>query len=999
MKPKYKLTILATLLLGLEANAQFTINLLDPSTAAAMVMGPNVNVSNATFTGDPIQMGWADNIPSFTTNGGLILSTSHIQSFYPGSSLGEPTSPVNTEDDLLTIANSVPPLIGQAFTVADVNDVAILEFDFVAPSAYINLNFVYGSDEYLTYVNTQYNDVFAILISGPGITGPFASPPAFPDGSANLGIVPNSNPPLPITISSLNNQLNSEYYIDNPGNTFNSGVSLKGYTTIISSGQVLVPGATYHLKLAIADGSDNSLKSQVIMNTVSFPNGPPVEMCASILEESICLEESVQLTTIPIVLEGVSYDNGIYIPDNQGCLETEVTFTEFGDAVIDDVSDINRIYFNMEHSFIGDLTITLRCPNGTSMIILPEELGSGLSLGIPGQLDDFIPGIGFTYSFSPAANQSWLDYLNDGGASPIPAGDYAPAGSFADMIGCPLNGTWTLEVCDLVSADKGFVFEFGVLFSGTALGNTHTWSTGETSPTITVSPDETTTYYLYSETNEGLCIDSVTVYVVPPVQISTDGPAAICNENPVTLNASGTDSYIWNDGSTGSQIQVLSAGTYFVTGSTAICSSSDTIYISALGDQLPIFTEATEFCTGDTITLWTNVNFAECSACSDSISYCYSNFENQLWTYCTDNPENGIPISIYFISGEVEDSFDDLTIYDGSDLNSPIIATWDNGDATGQGWTALSGCITMQLTTDGSVSCGDSLTLPWVYSVQAPLWINSSFYWNNGATGSTIEITSGGDYFVAGTDENGCNFSSDIISITEYAFDNSITATDNAICDGESVMLEVMPLEVIQWNNGATTPDLIVNEPGTYYAFLSNGPCEGYTPSIEITEGVTPNVAAFAVLDTLCNAGSTTLLFGTPAGGTWDGAGITNNEFSSALSGTGEFDLTYNYTNPEGCSASANETVTVIVCTDVTETETLDRYTIFPNPFNNFFQIQHPGGSYFSIELFDASGKLIYSSVARENIRIATDFIQAGMYTIRITDEHSSKTYPLVKMN
>jgi hypothetical protein len=100
MKPNYKLTILATLFLGLQATAQFTINLIDPSTAAAMVMGPNVLVSNVSFTGDPIQMGWADNIPSFTTNGGLILSTSHTQSFYPGSLLSEPTSPVNTEDDL-----------------------------------------------------------------------------------------------------------------------------------------------------------------------------------------------------------------------------------------------------------------------------------------------------------------------------------------------------------------------------------------------------------------------------------------------------------------------------------------------------------------------------------------------------------------------------------------------------------------------------------------------------------------------------------------------------------------------------------------------------------------------------------------------------------------------------------------------------------------------------------------------------------------------------------
>ena len=275
----------------------------------------------------------------------------------------------------------------------------------------------------------------------------------------------------------------------------------------------------------------------------------------------------------------------------------------------------------------------------------------------------------------------------------------------------------------------------------------------------------------------------------------------------------------------------------------------------------------------------------------------------------------------------------------------------------------------------------------------------SNYYWNNGATGNSIQVTTGGQFFVGGSDAFGCTYSSDIITITEYPFDNSITSSDNAICDGVSVLLQVNSQNEIIWNNGATTPDLIVIEPGTYYAFLANGPCEGYTPAIIITEGVTPNVAAFAVLDTLCNDGSSTLLFGTPAGGTWVGDGITNNEFSSTLSGIGNYELTYTYTNPQGCSASANETVTVISCTDVTETETLDSYILFPNPFTNFFQIQHPGNLPFTIELFDAAGKLIYSSTAQENMRVSTDFIKAGIYTIRIIDEHSAKTYPVVKMN
>jgi gliding motility-associated-like protein len=161
----------------------------------------------------------------------------------------------------------------------------------------------------------------------------------------------------------------------------------------------------------------------------------------------------------------VVFDNGIYIPDNQGCLYTEIVFNQFGGAVVDDISDFSSIYFNMEHSFVGDILINIICPSGEVMSIFPETAGSGVNLGIPDQADNGVPGTGFDYVFTPDATQTWLDYLNNGGATPIPAGDYAPDGSFADLIGCPLNGTWQLEVCDVVGADDGFVFEFGISFN------------------------------------------------------------------------------------------------------------------------------------------------------------------------------------------------------------------------------------------------------------------------------------------------------------------------------------------------------------------------------------------------------------------------------------------------------------------------------------------------------------------------------------------------------
>ncbi len=268
---RYLLGCVLTFCCGMIAQAQLTVTTVTPEQAVSELVGPSLQVSNISFTGDAIQLGTYENAGGdFPFANGIILSTSNVSNFEPGSFEDQPINPVNTEDDLLTIANSVPPLIGQNFTVLDVNDVAILEFDFVASCPQLTFQYAFGSDEYLTFVNTQYNDAFAFLISGPGITGPYGAPPAFPDGAANLAIVPGSNPPLPITISSVNNQLNSQFYNNNPGNTINPSVSCTGYTDSLVVLRDLVCGETYHMKLAIADGSDNSLKSIVVFKPQSF---------------------------------------------------------------------------------------------------------------------------------------------------------------------------------------------------------------------------------------------------------------------------------------------------------------------------------------------------------------------------------------------------------------------------------------------------------------------------------------------------------------------------------------------------------------------------------------------------------------------------------------------------------------------------------------------------------------------------------------------------------
>ncbi len=261
------------LLFGFSAKAQINIDNTSFTPAQlvnGVLLGNGVTASNIVFTpagGANIQLGYFNGVNSnLGLDSGIVLASGDVTEIEPGN-FGGGMPPGGANADLLTVANSVPPMIGQNFVVGGTFDAAVLEFDFVPSSDTVRFRYVFASDEYQTFINTQFNDVFAFFISGPGITGPFSSPPGFPGGSRNIAIVPNSNPPLPITISSVQPALNGQYYIDNPNET---SVGMRGFTTVLTAMSPVTCGLTYHIKLAIADGSDPSLTSAVFLEANSF---------------------------------------------------------------------------------------------------------------------------------------------------------------------------------------------------------------------------------------------------------------------------------------------------------------------------------------------------------------------------------------------------------------------------------------------------------------------------------------------------------------------------------------------------------------------------------------------------------------------------------------------------------------------------------------------------------------------------------------------------------
>jgi gliding motility-associated-like protein len=174
-----------------------------------------------------------------------------------------------------------------------------------------------------------------------------------------------------------------------------------------------------------------------------------------------------------------SLGGATYLPDDVGqCFSATLDFSAFTPGqTLTNVNDLQSLCINMEHSFMGDLVGTIYCPNGQN-VIFHQQNGGGTYLGDPIDVNDSLqPGDCWEYCFSPlATNGTWVDNsqwgptpntipsVNNAWGECLVPGTYESLNPLGGLVGCPLNGTWTLEFCDLWGADDGFVCDFSVNF-------------------------------------------------------------------------------------------------------------------------------------------------------------------------------------------------------------------------------------------------------------------------------------------------------------------------------------------------------------------------------------------------------------------------------------------------------------------------------------------------------------------------------------------------------
>jgi gliding motility-associated-like protein len=484
-----------------------------------------------------------------------------------------------------------------------------------------------------------------------------------------------------------------------------------------------------------------------------------------------------------------SFDSTMFIPDGPsctpGCYNTNVTFTSFNPGqTVTSASDIVSICINIEHSFAGDLGFTIFCPNGQSVILDANSHQGGAFLGVPNETDGSNacdpnqnpPGIGWNYCWSELyANQGTLDALSVSATTVdstnlITNTNYlAPSNPLNGLIGCPLNGTWNIQICDDWGSDNGYIFNWTLNLSANLLPANWTYSVpidsigwsgafiqSTTDSSITIVPDSGG-FYTYTVTvydAYGCAYDTtLSVIVFPKTDVNAGLDQIICSGQSTAIFAGSSPAatnYVWNT------IPVQNSQSIIVTPVTTTdfsvtvtdingCIGEDTVKVTIGNNPNALINGPLDICVN-------SVNLAgngsNVSAPDQITDYIWNFGDGSTGTLAN-------PIHSYIGSGT---------------YNIQLIVNTANGCSdTIYHTVTIHDPITVYIGQDTIINEG--VTVPITADISG-----YTYNWSNGANTQTIFVSTPGTYIVTVSDQYGCSATDDIIiHPSEITIPNVIT--------------------------------------------------------------------------------------------------------------------------------------------------------------------------------------------------------------------------------
>tara|TARA_R110002072_G_scaffold266303_3_gene425217 strand:- start:4176 stop:6554 length:2379 start_codon:yes stop_codon:yes gene_type:complete len=617
MKIKYGffLSIATVLLYSSNTYSQLVTSTAQTPTQLVqnVLIGAGVNASNVLFTGVPNAIGYFDGSnTNVGLNSGIILTSGTVLNTGDG-----PFGPNNSGSS--GVDNGAPgePLLAAAAGNGSFN-AARLEFDFVPQSDSISFNFVFGSEEYLEFVNGGVNDAFGFFISGPNPAGG-----NFVD--QNIAIIPGTT--LPVTIDNLNSTSNSAYYINNgdgntaPQNGSNTYVQYDGLTVPLAAKSAVICGQTYHIIIAISDIGDGVWDSGVFIEEGSFTS-PSVDISSDLSSlgnvlndstliegcdateiwfvrtDSIAFNQSLPVTITGTATEGVDFNT---LPNSIDFLPGEDSVSIVFNANLDGILE------GLEY-----LQILVRLPNAcgtsTSDSLRLYIQDTELMQTTPNDTIVVCPGDDIPISADVTGGNPGYTYLWDSGetaeiinVNPLVTTSYNLI--VTDICGQTVNEIVTVDITnyspliinvlnDTIVPCIDAVVDLTAVSSGGAAGHVLTWFDGSQNNTLNVTTSQTTTYSVSVVDQCGnTAINSATVTIVEPevfTQLTEDPIICRWDTTSLTVTPSGgygnTYTYLWSTGETDSTIIVTPGNstmyTVEISDACGYIKKWDTIYVS-----------------------------------------------------------------------------------------------------------------------------------------------------------------------------------------------------------------------------------------------------------------------------------------------------------------------------------------------------------------------------------------------------------------------------------
>jgi hypothetical protein len=446
-------------------------------------LGPGIQVVDIEFEGDPSSVGrFSGGSPFVDIGEGFIMTTGHAANLSGGAgadSYSQVTSSVSND-------SQVPyyPELAALANSTDMHDLAVYTITFIPSGDTVSFKYVFASEEYPSYVCSGFNDAFAFFLEGPDNNGVPVT--------TNLAQIPGTD--LPVSINSVNGGIPGSHptvSLAFCNDMLNGSLDYAQFFNTTPNGTF----PTYNGYTDVFEAKAAVTPCQQYTMTLAIADfGDPFWDSAIFFEaESFCSVPTQTIDTLPIVIEGCAPPS---IPiDLERFSDAEFPLFYF----VAGTAQLGQDYFGL------DLFGEIEQPIDTWELLLPI-LNEGVEEGLETIEINFQGGECEEYTVViPIADPLQIQGPSMGLCSVEPV---------------------TLEVTGDPAVLEQFEFE---------------WSTGETTPSITVLPVQSELYLLTYSDEQSSCTAAFDLQVTDP---EANLELTLCsNDDGIVVNGTLYDFY------------------------------------------------------------------------------------------------------------------------------------------------------------------------------------------------------------------------------------------------------------------------------------------------------------------------------------------------------------------------------------------------------------------------------------------------------------------------